>query len=199
MSINSSGPAVPATQADLSQVLDFGAIPRTARGDFGADRRPARGGFQYDQEFAGYDLSWGSLAEFDAWRQDQKSADTIDLVMCLNESGSKHFSWRRVYWCSRHGSGGIKPYDKKYPDRIRKFGTKRIGCPCKLDLKAYPGTNVLLGRYLKTHSHPTGMGNIVHTRLSEKTRRKVRELLELHVERSAIVRDFRLMPTRRLG
>ena len=64
MSISSSGPAAPATQAELSQVLDFSTVPCPG---FGAVSRPVRGGFQYDQEFAGYDLSWGSLAEFDAW------------------------------------------------------------------------------------------------------------------------------------
>jgi hypothetical protein len=187
MSISSSGPAAPATQAELSQVLDFGAMSR-----------PARGSFEHDQESAGYDLSWGSLAEFNVWRQEQKRADAIDLCLTNTTVGVQHFSWRRIYRCSRQGSGGIKPYDKKYPDRSRKIGPKYIGCRCKVDVKAYPGTNVLLGRYLRTHSHPIGMGNIVHTRLSETTKGKVKALLQQEVQRSAIVRDLRHMNAARL-
>jgi hypothetical protein len=180
MSITSAEPAAPATQADLSQVLDFGF-------GNGTDSWPARGSFQYDREYGGYNLSWESIAEFDTWRQDQKRADTIDLCLAHTERGTHHFSWKRIYHCSRQGSGGTKPYEKKHPDRIRKFGPKWIGCSCKVDLKAYPGTNVLLGRYLSTHDHPIGMKNIIYTRVSKETKGKVRGFLEQSVERSAIV------------
>ncbi len=178
MSITSAEPAMQATQADLSQVLDFGN---------GADFRPAQGSFKYDQESGGYDISWQSLADFDGWRQEQKRVDSIDLSLADSECSGHHYSWKRVYRCSRRGSGGIKPYDKKYPARIRKFGPKWIGCPCKVDVKAYPGTTVLLGRYLKTHNHPIGMQNLIYTRVSKNAKGRVREFLEQKVEHSEIV------------
>ncbi len=187
ITITTAGPPAPATQADLCQMLDFGDSADCT------DSRPARGSFQYDQESGEYDLSWGSLAEFDVWRQEQERTDSIDLTLTNTELGACHFSWRRIYWCSRQGSGGIKPYDKKHPDRPRKLGPKWIGCSCKVDLKAYPRTNVILGRYLRTHSHPIGMGNLIHTRISDGARGKVRDLLERHVERSAIICNHRVV------
>jgi hypothetical protein len=182
LSITSAEPAAPATQADLTQVLDFGN---------GTDLRPARGSFHYDREAGGYDLSWESFAKFDAWRLEQQCIDSIDLSLADSERGTRHYSWKRVYRCTRQGSGGIKAYNKKYPDRIRTLGPKRIGCLCKLDLKAYPGTNVLLGRYLRTHDHPIGLGNIIFTRISKAAKGKVREFLERKVERTEIVRNRR--------
>ncbi len=180
LSITPAGPAAPATQADLCQLLDFG------------DSRPARGSFQYDQESGDYELSWESLAKFDTWRQEQQQIDSIDLLLANTELGTRYFSWRRIYRCSRQGSGGIKPYEKKCPDRIQNFGPKRIGCPCKVDLKGYPGTHVILGRYIRTHDHPIGMENLIYTRLSKKAKGKVRGFLEQQVERRAIVCNHRL-------
>jgi len=58
MSITSAEPAMQATQADLSQVLDFRN---------GADFWPTWGSFKYDQESRGYNISWQSLADFDGW------------------------------------------------------------------------------------------------------------------------------------
>ncbi|KAH9041160.1 hypothetical protein EDB84DRAFT_1229893, partial [Lactarius hengduanensis] len=135
--------------------------------------RPAIGSFAYDKESAGYDLSWESLAEFDIWRQEQEGIDSIDLSLANTECGVRHFAWRRIYRCSRQGSGGIKPYEKKYPDRIPKFGPKWIGCPCKVDLKGYPGTQVILGRYTRTHDHALGLDNLIYTRLSKNAKGRV--------------------------
>ncbi len=133
LSITPAEPAAPTTQADLCQVLDF------------SDSRPAWGSFQHDQESGDYKLSWESLAEFDTWRQEQQQIDSIDLLLANTELGTHYFSWRRIYRCSRQGSGGIKPYEKKFPDWIQNFSPKRIGCPCKVDLKGYPRTHIILG------------------------------------------------------
>ncbi len=180
LSITPAEPAAPTTQADLCQVLDFG------------DSRPTRGSFQHDQESGDYELSWESLAEFDTWRQEQQQIDSIDLLLANTELSTHYFSWRRIYQCSRQGSGGIKPYEKKFPDWIQNFGPKWIGCPCKVDLKGYPGTHIILGQYIRTHDHPIGMENLIYTQLSKKAKGQVRGFLEQQVERRAIVCNHRL-------
>ena len=57
--------AVPAT----CQVLDLGLAG------------PPWGSFLYDQESGDYDLSWESVAQFNAWQQEQKCANTMELQL----------------------------------------------------------------------------------------------------------------------
>jgi len=179
-SITSEGATAPApaTQANLSGVLDFGSI---------AGSRPTRGSFEYDRRSGQFTLAWELLAEFDIWRLDQKRLHMIDLCLANTERGMCHFSWRRIYRCSQEGSGGVKPYEKKFPDRIQKFSPKWTGCQCKVDLKAYPDTDIILGHYHNIHDHPIGTKNLIYTRVSQNAKGKVRALLEQNVERSAIV------------
>ncbi|KAH9010854.1 hypothetical protein EDB84DRAFT_1251913, partial [Lactarius hengduanensis] len=134
------------------------------------------GSFLYDQESGHYNLSWGSLAEFDTWRQEVERADSVEIRVAKKEAGL-NYSWKRVYRCTRQGTGGIKPYEKKNPNQIRKIGSKRTGCTCKVDLKAYPGTNILLGHYQKDHSHPINTQNLIYTRISTVAKDKAKESL----------------------
>ncbi|KAH9012069.1 hypothetical protein EDB85DRAFT_1900578 [Lactarius pseudohatsudake] len=101
LSITSAALAVPATQP-TSQVI-LGTIPN------GNSR--AQGSFRYDQESSYYDLSWGSLAEFNTWRQEIERADSVEIRLAKKEA---------------KGTGGIKPYEKKHPDQIRKIDSKRL-------------------------------------------------------------------------
>jgi hypothetical protein len=184
-SIPSEGAAVPApaAQASLSQVLDFGSSAGS------------QGSFEYDRRSGQFTLAWGSLAKFDIWRLEQQRLHTINLCLVNTEHGMCHFSWRRIYRCSREGSGGIKPYEKKYPGQIRKFSPKWIGCQCKVDLKAYPDTNILLGCYNNIHDHPIGTQNLIYTQVSQNAKGEVKALLEQQVERLAIVCNHRFSET----
>jgi hypothetical protein len=176
LSITSPGSAVPAPS---QAILDFSRAESS---------RPARGSYQYDQESGHYNLSWGSLAEFDVWRQEQERADSVDIRLAETSTGL-NYSWKRVYRCTRQGTGGVKPYEKKNPNQVRKLGSKRTGCACRVHLKAYPGTNVLLGNYHRKHDHPIHMSNLIFTRVSEQARGKARELLQNGTERSEVVRN----------
>lgn len=171
----------PAESAPTEMVLDFsekGTPDLTL---------PARGGFEYDRATGKFELQWGSLAEFDIWREDQERTYSIELRLAETKPAGTFFLWKRTYKCARNGSPDDWGYQKKFPDRIQKLPSKRIGCSCQLSVKAYPGTTVLLGHYIQAHNHPTNLGNIVFTRVTQKAKGRVRELLEFGVEPKKVV------------
>jgi len=173
--------ATPATAAPATcQVLDLGLAG------------PPRGSFPFDQESSDYDLSWESLAQFNAWRQEQERADTVELRSANTKTGV-YFTWRRIYRCACQGTGGLKGYNKIYPDKIRKIGTKRTSCSCVLVIKSYPKTAVILGHYSNQHDHPIHMDNLKYVQISDNAKTTIRDLLEMGVERSEIVRNFKLI------
>jgi hypothetical protein len=55
----------------------------------------------------------------------------------------------------------------------RKINSKWIGgrCPCFIQIKTYPHTNTILGKYNPNHSHSTGKDNLkyiqIHTEMWE--------------------------------
>ena len=87
------------------------------------------------------------------------------------------------------GTSGIKPYEKKNPNQVCKVSSKQTGCPCKVDLKAYPGTNVLLGNYHREHDHPINMSNLIFTQVSDNAKGRAKELLKQGTEHSEVIHD----------
>jgi hypothetical protein len=61
----------------------------------------------------------------------------------------------------RNGTGGKKHYVKKTTCK-RKIDSKWIEgrCPCSIQIKIYPYTNTILGRYNANHSHPVSKDNL---------------------------------------
>ena len=55
--------------------------------------------------------------------------------------------------------------------RERKIDSKRIdgGCPCIIQIKIYPHTGTVLGKYNHDHSHPTGKDNLKYNRIQVST------------------------------
>ena len=157
-----------------------------------AQSRTMRGGFEYDRASGNFELQWGSLAEFDTWREDQERTHSIELKIAETKPVGIHFLWKRIYKCTWRGSPDDSGYQKKFPDWIRKHPSKWIGCHCQVEVKAYPGTTVLLGHYTEGHNHPTNLGNLVFTRVTRSAKESMRELLELGVEHCKIVCNHRL-------
>ena len=178
-STESVGPALP----DKHVVLDFS-------GNGLYDKSGPRGGFDYDKASGEFNQIWTSLAEFDRWRQEQRRLYSIELLVAKSIPGV-HFMWKRTYKCGREGTGGVKHYQKKIPDQDRKIGSKRIGCPCQVIVKAYPGTDTLLGKYIIDHDHPTGIENLIYTRVSDNAKGKAREMLQQGVEPRKVVCNHR--------
>jgi hypothetical protein len=172
-STESAGPALP----DGHVILDFSGNGNSGLG---------RGGLDSDRESGNFNQIWTGLADFEEWRQKQHKMYSIELLPAKTLRGVNYL-WKRVYKCGREGTGGEKHYQKKNPDQFRKLGSKRTGCTCQVIVKAYPGTDTLLGKYIEDHDHPLGIDNLIYTRVSENAKEKIKELWELGVQPRRIV------------
>ena len=169
-----AGPTATAPPAPTTLTLDFGLA------------RKNQGSFDYDREKGGYSLEWANLAEFDAWRRQEEIAYSIELVVSKRSSG-KEFTQKTTYRCSRARTGGEKPYEKKHPDRNRKFDSKKTGCRCQITIKRYSHTPTVLGRYDADHDHKIGLANIAHTRISAAARIEINKMLTQQIDHREIV------------
>ena len=154
--------------------------------DFSGGTRTGRGSLHYDREFGNFNQIWTCFADFERWRQEQGQIHSIELSLAKTLRGINYL-WKRVYKCGREGTGGKKPYEKKNTGQIRNLGSKRTGCTCQVIVKAYPGTDTLLGKYIEDHDHPIGIDNLIYTRVSKKAKEKARELLQQGVQPRRIV------------
>jgi hypothetical protein len=136
-------------------------------------------------------LKWSSLSEFEVWHQKEEESKTIELIrkeLRRNNTPNTPKLWneRHIYICSRGFAGGKSHYQKKHA-WTRKVPLKHMGCPCRLTIAFYPGTNIILGLYKDQHSHEIGSQNARFTRLPKKTRREIERLLRLGVEPKKVV------------
>ena len=79
---------------------------------------------------------------------------------------------RILFYCSRHGSGGIKSYTRSqlHPNwKDHKNGSKLTKCSASLMVKTYHGPETVLGIYDDEHNHPTGKYNLRYTQISAET------------------------------
>jgi hypothetical protein len=138
------------------------------------------GSMTYDRKKNGYNLEWESRADFNTWLTHEQTAIGIEIwVSKTRASKSKRlYSTCETLSCARNGTGGKKNYVKK-TTRERKIDSKRIegGCPCFVQIKTYPHTNTILGKYNHIHSHPTSKDNLKYIRIRVSTR----ELIEVWV------------------
>ncbi|KAJ7060601.1 hypothetical protein C8F01DRAFT_988050 [Mycena amicta] len=82
------------------------------------------------------------------------------------------------YVCSRAGTGGEKPYAKKFPERKHKKELKVIECTVSLSIKVYANSSHILGwLHNREHNHPTGDKNLPFTRIPKA----LREIIAGHV------------------
>jgi hypothetical protein len=134
-------------------------------------------------------LHWEDLSTFYAWRREEELTHSIELIASSSVSGGRLWLQKRVYVCARQLSGGPSKYQKKY-SRFRKIGSKKTGCRCRVVIKRYHHTPLVLGRYVDKHDHDLGLGNIAYMRLSRAARETARALLVQQVDRRAIVRNY---------
>jgi hypothetical protein len=134
-------------------------------------------------------LQWEDLASFHTWRREEERAHAIELIASSTVSGGRLWLQKRVYVCARQLSGGPNKYKKKF-QRFRKIGTKKTGCRCRIVIKRYHHTPIVLGRYVSTHDHDLGLGNIAYMQLSRAARATAKAMLVQQVDRRAIVRHY---------
>jgi hypothetical protein len=139
------------------------------------------GSMTYDREERGYNLEWESRADFNEWLTHEQAAIGIEIRVSKTRVSKTRelYSTYETFCCARNGTGGNKIYVKKTA-RERKIDSKRIegGCLCQIQIKTYPHTNIVLGKYNHDHSHPTGKDNLKYIRI----RVSARDLIEAWVQ-----------------
>jgi hypothetical protein len=147
------------------------------------------GSFNHDRETGLYPHEWSNLAEFDAWREEEEIAYSIKFVASRVAHGNTLWTSRHHYICSRGRSGGKSKYEKKCPDRVRKKGSMKTGCRCKIVIKQYPHTPIVLGRYEQAHNHELGLANVAHMHTSHASQEQIRIMLQKEKDLREIVRE----------
>jgi len=135
------------------------------------------GSITYDRQKNGYNLEWESRADFNSWLTHEQGAIGIEIRLSKTWASKKRqlYSTCETFHCARNGTGGKSRYVKK-TTRERKLDSKRIegGCPCYVQIKTYPHTDAILGKYNFNHSHETGKNNLKYIQI----RVSMRDLIE---------------------
>ena len=107
--------------------------------------KPTRGDYKRDLASREFKLQWNSCQELLIWLKEEQQKKMIELqhqMYCNNTNGTLV----DYYSCAQDGTGGLKKYTKKFPERERKNPSKQCSCPCHLLVKSYPDTDVLMGK-----------------------------------------------------
>ena len=123
------------------------------------------GSFNWNQE-NGWAMEWAGITEFDTWLKEEQLAKSIKFILSCTKTGTRLWSGKQTYVCSRQMSRGQKQYNKKLPDQQRKIDSKKTGCQCQIEIKSYLHTETILGRYKEDHDHGIQLANIPYTCLS---------------------------------
>ena len=151
------------------------------------------GSFNYNREH-GFPLKWSNLAEFHTWHREEELAYSIELIGSTVRDGKKNPLWMKkcLFVCLRQLSGSKSKYQKKFPNWQRKIESKKLGCHCKIWIKLYYHTPIILGRYETEHDHKIGLANITYTRMLCGAREQIRNMLMQKVDPWEIVRKWAL-------
>ena len=142
--------------------------------------------FKWDQDHS-YSLEWADLAEFKLWRQTEERLSSIEFVASTTRTNGVLWSrWQR-FVCRCQVSGGEKIYERRHLEWKRKTKTKKSGCGCHIDIKQYPHTSTVLGRYAAEHDHEIGAANIAYTCLSGDTWEQIKTMLTQKINCREIV------------
>ncbi|PPQ97495.1 hypothetical protein CVT26_002723 [Gymnopilus dilepis] len=126
---------------------------------------PSRLDQDLSPEVSKFPLVWPNLEEFERWKAKEEKDNLIEFLSSRNYSHWVHRSSNRpdtvyyetqtLYFCSRH------TYYKAKQDGGKKV---KGGCPCRLVVRTYPGTNEVRAKYKSNHSHEIGQANAPFTR-----------------------------------
>jgi hypothetical protein len=122
----------------------------------------------YDREMNGYNLEWETRGDFESWLTHEQQAVGIEIFRSKTQlsSACKVYLTCETFHCLRNKIGRTKPRVKKLAWE-RKIESKQIegGCPCYVQIKTYPNTDTVLGKYNLDHSHPTGKDNLKYIQI----------------------------------
>ena len=137
------------------------------------------GSITYNREHD-FNLEWDSIEAFKDWLDNKQMAQSIELRSSKIECGSALYKTNQIFCCACNGTGRLKPYQKKMAQE-RKIESKRIarGCPSLVQIKTYPHTSVVLGKYISNHSHVIGMENLKFIRMQDSTQEMIARMVRM--------------------
>ncbi len=149
--------------ADIPTVPDDADLEHIKSDTINPTMSSKMGSITYNWEVNGYNLEWKSRAEFNKWLTYEQAVIGIEIRL----SKTRHSKNKSLYLtcetfhCMCNRIGGKSHYMKKTMCE-QKIKNKQIegGCPCLIQIKTYPHTNTILGKYDHDHSHPTGKDNL---------------------------------------
>jgi len=181
--MSSSVLTVPAMPVVATDVADPEFDPATSR---------QMGSIMYDQKENGYNLEWESRANFDRWLTHEQEVLGIEIRIAKTQASKAQQLYLKceTFRCTRNGCEGIKPYVKKTTQE-RKIESKWIngGCPCYVQIKSYPHTDTILGKYENKHSHDISKKNLKHVQIRVPTWDLIEDWVRYGVTEEEIVSD----------
>ena len=119
------------------------------------------GSITYDQNENCYNLKWESRDDFDRWLTNEQDAHGIEIHISKVQCGKQLYLSSETFCCICNKTWGVKHYEKKTAWE-RKIESKQIEgrCPCYVQIKMYPHTSIVLGKYEDKHSHETSKDNL---------------------------------------
>lgn len=152
------------------------------------------GSIAHDRKRGNMPLEWINEDHFCAWLAAEESEHAIELIVSHTaHSESPLWRERRILRCAHEWTGGrpvqnksgSEGKDRKIQDR--KIPSKKTGCRCQLTIKLYRHTDTILGKYETMHDHPLGDQNLRFTRLTDRTRDLVMEMVYMGIDSKVIV------------
>ena len=112
------------------------------------------GSIMYDWNKNCYNLEWESRDNFDRWLTNEQDTHGIEIQISKVQHSKQLYLSSKTFRCTCNRTGGVKHYEKKTTQE-RKIESKWIegGCPCYIQIKTYPHTQTILGKYNCNHSH----------------------------------------------
>ena len=155
-----------ASVTNVSLLVDTGAINPIINPAIDPATSLRMGSITYDQNENCYNLEWESRDDFDRWLTNEQDAHGIEIRISKVQCGKQLYLSSETFHCTCNKTGGVKHYEKKTVWE-RKIESKQIegGCPCYIQIKTYPHTSTVLGKYEDKHSHETGKDNLKYLRI----------------------------------
>ena len=178
----------------VPSIADIPALVPTVLDDVGPEKDPPKiGSMTYNWEQNGFNLEWESRDDFSNWlRLEQKEMGIKLQVSKVRKSQAWElcYSSNETFSCTCNETGGKKVYVKKTTCE-RKIDSKQIKgeCPCFVQIKTYPDTETILGKYNRNHSHPTGVDNLKYIWIQLNMHKLIESWVHYGVTDQEIVSD----------
>jgi len=145
------------------------------------------GDYQSDVDSGKFNCSWTCWQDFEDFLGAEQDGNSVEFCKTKTRTGGDKFHTHIYFVCSRHGTGGVKTYEKKHPNWTRKIPAKRTGCGSALTIKTYHNTEMVLGIYKSNHNHSVGEDNLRFTRICDDTREWIAGMVRIKVSNDRIV------------